>query len=122
MRAREGRAVDLLSTVLLYRIQLQNLSGMKQFQILNCLLARQLASLIEQSSARINNGYRLTHRTGNFAGRTLPPRSRAAGCPVGTKVQEARYHSHGARESPKTLKGLTRVVNADFPKKHKTIT
>lgn len=63
MRAREGRAVDLLPTVLLYRIQLQNLPGMKQFQILSCLLAWQLASLIEQSSARITGIGSLTQGT-----------------------------------------------------------
>lgn len=63
MRAREGRAVDLLPTALLYRIQLQNLSAMKQFQILNHLLARQLASVIEQSSARIMDIGSLTQGT-----------------------------------------------------------
>lgn len=63
MRAREGRAVDLLPTVLLYCIQLQNLPGMKQFQILNRLLAWQLASLTEQSSARITGIGSLTQGT-----------------------------------------------------------
>lgn len=60
--AGEGFVSDLLPIVLLHHFQLQNpyVSAMKQFQILNCLSAWQLTSLIEQNSARIIDLYIIT--------------------------------------------------------------